>query len=109
MELGCQIIRLKREIETGHFVCVRSPEDEPEPFYIAQVLSSNDETEEFNIHWYEPTKASRARGGLFENMFFQEELDNMRIKGRFKGQPRDRKSTRLNSSHSSVSRMPSSA
>ena len=50
--------------------------------------SSNDATEEFNIHWYEPTKASRAKGGLFENMFFQEELDNMRIKGRLNGQPR---------------------
>ena len=38
----------------------------------------------FKNHWFEPSAASRARTGLFEAMFYQEEFDHMRIKNRQK-------------------------
>jgi hypothetical protein len=72
---------MHREIEIGHFICLRTENDVKEPFYIAQVLSRDDDNQKFKIHWWEPTSASRARTGLFESMFYQEEWDNKKVKG----------------------------
>jgi hypothetical protein len=39
------------------------------------------------VHWHKPTAASLRRTKLYENMFYQEEMDNMRVKGNCNGKP----------------------
>ena len=86
-EMGCQIVKFLRERYTGQYVVLQAPEDKPEPFYIAQVLQNFTETEQLRIHWYEPTASSKSRTSKYENMFYQEEMDNKKISGRQHGRP----------------------
>jgi len=52
------IIKVQCEIETGQYICLKTPKDAQKPFYIAQVLSSNDTDQTFKINWYELAEAS---------------------------------------------------
>jgi hypothetical protein len=87
MEMGCNIIKFPEEFFPGLYIAMKSPEDAPEPFFIAQVLQNFEQERKLKVHWYKPTAASLRRTKLYENMFYQEEMDNMRVKGNFNGKP----------------------
>ena len=62
----CQITKRMKEVEIGYYVALKTEEDVPDPWYIAQVNARDDVNNLFKIHWFKPTSASMSRTRLYE-------------------------------------------
>jgi len=81
----CQVIKMMKEVEIGHYVALKTEEDVPDPWYIAQVIDRDDDNNLFKIHWFKPTSALMSRTHLYESMYYEEEWDSKKIKGYQRG------------------------
>lgn len=66
-------------------------DEEPEPFYVAEVIANNFHTNILTVRWYTPTSLSKKRcKDAYHNMFYELELEKIEQRGRQAGPARYR-------------------
>ena len=81
----CVILHQSARLETSHFCIIKCAKDTSTPFYVAEVISNNNDS--LTVQWWAPTAISKSKGGKYHNHAFEAQTTKHRILNRQKGAP----------------------